>query len=114
MAEGFNSNFVPTAFGTLPGSEAVDDIFVFTNFSQGNVLASAPNPAGPANTKTDYSPLWQVSLVSWNAGHRARALTSQADILNAAAVGNVTITKTNITVECSVIFYSHRRTASWR
>ncbi|MGA7223489.1 MAG: hypothetical protein WB621_03625 [Candidatus Acidiferrales bacterium] len=104
VAEGFNSNFVPTAFGTLPGSEAVDDIFVFTNFSQGNVLASAPNPAGPANTKTDYSPLWQVSLVSWNAGHRARALTSQAEILNAAAAGDVTITKTNITVECSVIF----------
>jgi hypothetical protein len=104
VAKGFNSNFVPTAFGTLPGSGAVDDIFVFTNFSQGNVLASAPNPAGPANTNRDYSPLWQVSLVSWNAGHRARRLTSQADILNAAAAGDVTITKTNITVECSVIF----------
>jgi hypothetical protein len=104
VAEGFNSNFVPTAFGALPGSGAVDDIFVFTNFSQGNVLASAPNPAGPTNTNTDYSPLWQVNLVSWNAGHRARALTSQADILNAAAAGEVTITKTNIIVECSVIF----------
>jgi hypothetical protein len=77
---------------------------VFTNFSPGNVLASAPNPAGPTNTNTDYSPLWQVNLVSWNAGHRARALTSQADILNAAAAGEVTITKTNIIVESSVIF----------
>jgi hypothetical protein len=104
VAAGFNSNFVPTAFGKLPGSGAVDDIFVFTNFSQGNVLASAPNPAGPANTDTDYSPLWQVNLVSWNSGHPGRALTSQADILNAAAAGDVTITKTNITVECSVIF----------
>jgi hypothetical protein len=104
VAQGFNSNFVPTAFATLPGSGAVDDIFVFTNFQQGNVLASAPIPAGPANTNTDYSPLWQVSLVSWNAGHRPRALTSQTDILNAAKAGEVTITKTDITVECSVMF----------
>jgi hypothetical protein len=104
VAQGFNANFVPTAFATLPGSGAVDDIFVFTNFHQGNVLASAPIPAGPTNTDTDYSPLWQVSLVSWNAGHRPRALTSQTDILNAAKAGEVTITKTDITVECSVMF----------
>lgn len=104
VAEGFNSNFVPAAFSTLPGSGALDDIYVFTNFTQGNVLASAPNPAGPANTNTDYSPLWQVNLVSWNSGRRPRALTSEADILKAASVGEVTITKTDITVECSVIF----------
>jgi hypothetical protein len=104
VAEGFNSNFVPTAFGTLPGTGAVDDIYVFTNFTQGNVLASAPNPAGPTNTNTAYSPLWQVNLVSWNSGRRPRALTSEADILNAASAGEVTIIKTDITVECSVIF----------
>jgi hypothetical protein len=43
VANGFNSNFTPTNFGTLPNSPAVDDIFVFTNFAQGNVLASAPH-----------------------------------------------------------------------
>ena len=58
VAEGFNSNFIPQNFGVLPGSTAVDDIFVFTNFAQGNVLASAPHPAGPANSDTNYSPLW--------------------------------------------------------
>lgn len=104
VAQGFNSNFVPTAFATLPGSAAVDDIFVFTDFTQGNVLASAPIPAGPTNTDTDYSPLWQVSLVSWNSGRRPRALTSQAEILKAASDGEVSITKTDITVECSVVF----------
>ena len=71
VAEGFNSNFIPQNFGVLPGSTAVDDIFVFTNFAQGNVLASAPHPAGPANTDTNYSPLWQISLVSWNSGRQA-------------------------------------------
>jgi hypothetical protein len=104
VATGFNSNFIPQNFGVLPGSTAVDDIFVFTNFAQGNVLASAPHPAGPTNTDTNYSPLWQVSLVSWNPGRQARVLKSQTDITNAAAAGDVTIQKTPIIVECSVIF----------
>jgi len=104
IAEGFNSNFIPTNFGTLPNSPAVDDIFAFTNFTQGNVLASAPHPAGPANIDTNYSPLWQISLVAWNPGYQARVLKSQAEIENAANAGEVTITKTPIIVECSVIF----------
>src|SRR6201998_386748 len=104
VATGFNSNFIPQNFGVLPGTTAVDDIFVFTNFTQGNVLASAPHPAGPANTDTNYSPLWQVNLVSWNSGRQGRVLTSQTDITNAAADGDVTIQKTPIIVECSVIF----------
>ena len=104
VAEGFNSNFVPTAFASLPGSGAVDDIFVFTDGNQGNVLASAPHPAGPTNTDTNYSPLWQISLVSFNNGRTRRVLKSQAAIQEAATDGDVTITKTDIIVECSVIF----------
>jgi hypothetical protein len=104
VAVGFNANFIPQNFGSLPGSPAVDDIFVFTNFKQGNVLASAPHPAGPANTDTNYSPLWQISLVSWNPGRTGRILTSQTDIEDAAAAGDVTVGKTPIIVECSVIF----------
>jgi hypothetical protein len=104
VATGFNSNFIPQNFGVLPGSTAVDDIFVFTNFKQGNVLASAPHPAGPNNTDTNYSPLWQVSQVTWNPGRQGRVLTSQTDITNAADAGDVTIAKTPIIVECSVMF----------
>ena len=104
VAIGFKANFIPQNFGTLPGSPAVDDIYVFTNFTQGNVLASAPHPAGPANADTSYSPLWQVNLVSWNPGRQGRVLTSQADITAAAADGDVTVSKTPIIVECSVIF----------
>jgi hypothetical protein len=104
IAVGFNANFIPQNFGILPGSSAVDDIFVFTNFTQGNVLASAPRPAGPNNTDSNYSPLWQISLVSWNSGFRGRRLTSQRAILDAATAGEVTIQKTPIIVECSVVF----------
>jgi hypothetical protein len=103
VAVGFNANFIPLNFASLPGSGAVDDIFVFTNFSQGNVLASAPDPAGPGNTDTDYTPLWQVNLVSWVKG-RPTVLTSQADITTAAQNGFVSVQKTPIIVECSVIF----------
>ena len=103
IAVGFNANFIPKNFASLPGSPAVDDIFVFTNFAQGNVLASAPQPAGPTNTNTDYTPLWQVNLVTWVVAPRG-ALTSQADILAAEQQGLVTIQKTQIIVECSVIF----------
>jgi hypothetical protein len=102
VAKGFNANFIPTNFGTLPNSPAVDDIFVFT--TQGNVLASAPVPAGPLNTDTNYSPLWQVSLVAWNPGRTGRVLTSQNDIELAVSAGDITVTKTPIVVECSVIF----------
>ena len=104
VAQGFNATFIPTNFGTLPNSPAVDDIFVFTNFTQGNVLASAPVPEGPLNTDTNYSPLWQVNLVAWNPGRTGRVLTSQRDIETAVSTGDVTVTKTPIIVECSVIF----------
>jgi hypothetical protein len=103
IAVGFNANFIPQNFASFPGYGAVDDIFVFTNFNQGNVLASAPNPAGPGNTDTDYSPLWQVNLVSWVKGPPA-VLTSQADITTAAQNGFVSVQRTPIIVECSVIF----------
>jgi hypothetical protein len=104
IATGFNSNFIPQNFGTLPNSPAVDDIFVFINFTQGNVLSSAPNPAGPTNRNPNYTPLWQVNEVTWNPGSQARVLTSRTEIENAAQDGDVTISKTPIIVECSVIF----------
>jgi hypothetical protein len=104
IAKGFNANFIPGNFASLPDSPAIDDIFVFTNFTQGNVLASAPHPAGPGNTDPNYSPLWQISLVSWNPGTQPRALTSQADIESAASARQVTVQRTPIVVECSVMF----------
>jgi hypothetical protein len=105
IAQGFNANFVPTAFNTLNDQNpAVDDIYVFSNFTQGNVLASAPSPAGVQNTDPNYTPIWQINLVAWNSGHRPRPLTSQQDILNAQKNNEVTVTLAPIIVECSVIF----------
>jgi hypothetical protein len=103
IAKGFNANFIPANWATLPGSAAVRSIFVFTNVTQGNVLGVLPNPAGPKNTNGGYSPLWQVNLVAWNNPANATVLTSAAAVEAAATAGQVTITSTPIIVECSVV-----------
>src|SRR5271154_3290387 len=74
VAKGFGANYIPTNFGVLPGTPAVRNIFVFS--TQGNVLSATPTPAGPGDTNTNYSPLWQVSLVAWNSGVTPTLLTS--------------------------------------
>ena len=105
IAQGFNANYVPAAFNNLSDQNpAVDDIYVFTNFTQGNVLASSPHPAGYENTDPNYSPLWQINLVAWNSGFKPRRLTSQQDVLNAQKDKEVTVTQAPIIVECSVIY----------
>jgi hypothetical protein len=105
IAQGFNANYVPTAFDTLiDQNSAVDDIYVFSNFTQGNVLASAPHPAGDQNTDPNYTPVWQINLVAWNSGFRPRRLTSQQEILTAQKNKEVTVTLAPIIVECSVIY----------
>lgn len=103
VAQQQNVNFAPR-LANAANTDAVDDIYAVTNFTQGNVIPSAPIPAGPDNANPDYSPLWQVSLVTWNQGTSPHILRSEAEVLKAQADGLVTITKTNIVVNCPVIF----------
>ncbi len=105
VAAAMGANFVPAlanAITTQPS--AVDDIYAVTNFKQSNILPSAPIPAGPKNTNTAYSPLWQVSTVTWAAGAQPRTLKSEADVRAAETARLVTISKTNIVVNCPVVF----------
>lgn len=99
-------NLVPRLANAIqaPNGGAVDDIYHVTNFNQGNVIPSAPIPAGPKNSDPNYTPIWQVSLVTWNTGTTPRVLTSEEDILGARDDGEVTLTKTNIVVNCPVIY----------
>jgi hypothetical protein len=98
-------NLVPRLSNVIAGG-AVDDIYKckVTNFNQGNVIPSAPIPAGPGNTDPDYTPLWQVSLVTWRSGTTPYTLKSEEEVLNAQSQGLVDIVKTNIVVNCPVIF----------
>jgi hypothetical protein len=98
-------NYVPrlaNAINSSPGS--VDDIFAVTNFTQGNIIPSAPLPTGPGNLDPEYSPLWQVSTVTWNPGVTPYLLRSESEVMAAAASGLVTIAQTNIVVNCPVIY----------
>jgi hypothetical protein len=81
VAVGFNANFIPLNFASLPGSGAVDDIFVFTNFNQGNVLSSAPNPAGPAASTLRIpaiSSSWRPTDIRAAVGHRGNCGSDKA------------------------------------
>ena len=98
-------NYVPQLANVLTSSPAAyDDIYTFTNSKQFNVVPSAPYPVGPKNTDHSYQPLWQVSEVAWNPGSKARALKSEEEILAAAKSGEVTVTKTNVIINCPIVF----------
>ncbi|MBP0599488.1 hypothetical protein J8I26_15325 [Herbaspirillum sp. LeCh32-8] len=104
------ANYVPRlANAILPqpaspgGKSAVERIYSFVNFRQGGVLPSVPNPTGSGNADPNYSPLWQVHRVIWQAGRTPRLLTSEEQILAAEEGGDVKIEKTGIIVNCPVV-----------
>ena len=101
LAQQQNINYVPRLSNTIAAG-AVDDIYHVTNFTQGNVIPSAPIPAGPGNTDPNYTPLWQLSLVTWKAS--PHVLKSEEEVLNAQSQGLVEIVKTNIVLNCPVIY----------
>jgi hypothetical protein len=105
VAAAMGANFVPALANALTAQpSATDDIYAVTNFVQSNILPSAALPAGPANTSAAYTPLWQVSTVTWNAGTTPYTLKSEADVRQAESAKMVTIAKTNIVVNCPIVF----------
>ncbi len=104
LAASQHANYVPKLALVLQGPVSFDDIYAVTNFTQANVVPSAPIPAGPGNANPDYSPLWQVSKVTWADKSKAYTLKSEAEVLAAAAAKLVTIEKTQIVVNCPIIY----------
>jgi hypothetical protein len=96
-------NYVPRLANAIAAG-AVDDIYVVTNFKQVNVIPSAPIPAGPSNADPNYTPLWQVSTVTWNTGTTPHTFHSESEVLSAASSGLVTLFKTTIVVNCPVMY----------
>ena len=105
VAAAMGANFVPALANALSASPtATDDIYAVTNFAQSNILPSAPSPAGPKNTSPAYTPLWQVSTVTWADPSKATTLRSEDEVLAAGAAKLVTISKTHIVVNCPVAY----------
>jgi hypothetical protein len=109
-AREMKANFAPRLAEALPRgpqrpgqASALDKVYAVTNFEQPNVFASAPDPIGPESRDRSYSPLWRMVKVSWVAGHRARALTSEEQVLAAAEAGQVKIEPTDVVVNCPIV-----------
>lgn len=101
-------NYVPQLANAIDAPNgAVDDIYVFTNSTekdQYNILPSEPKPVGPNNRDTSYSPLWQVSQVTWKDGVTQRTLKSESEVKDAEAKGLVLVVKTRIVLNCPVVY----------
>ena len=104
------ANFAPRLADALgrgpqrPGQpSAVDKVYAVTNFAQGSVFASAPQPVGPRSLDTVYTPLWRMVTVTWVAGSTPRTLTSQEQVLAAADAGAVTIGTTDVVLNCPIV-----------
>ena len=104
------ANFAPRLADALrrgpqrPGQpSAVDPVYAVTNFTQGSIFASAPQPVGHRNLDTVYTPLWRMVTVTWVAGSTPRTLTSQEQVLAAADAGAVTIGTTEVVLNCPIV-----------
>ncbi|HEY8102542.1 MAG TPA: hypothetical protein VIF82_17520 [Burkholderiaceae bacterium] len=104
-------NFVPRLADAIPPlphtpgqRSSVERIYSFTNFKQGGVLPSVPEPTGADSANKNYSPLWQMYTVTWLPDHEPHVLRSEEEVLAAADKGQVNIKQTNIVINCPVIF----------
>ncbi len=71
---------------------------------QVSTTSSTPCPGG-----ADYSPLWQVSMVTWKSTATPRLLRSKADVEAAQKAGEVTVAKTPTVVNCPVLGFAQKR-----
>ncbi len=114
VARAKHGNYAPRLAHALPRSSgtqapqpgtpsSVDKVYGVTNHTQGSVFVSAPTPMGHANTDRAYSPLWQLIEVTWLAGQTVRTLKSEEEVLAAAEQGAVTLTTTQVVLNCPIV-----------
>jgi len=98
----FPVTFTP-ALAKTPG-EALAQIYVFKNGIAGTgVLGFQPNVVDSIPTEFKYSPLWKINFVEWKDPATATVLGSDDDITNAVTNGTITVTPTNVVVNCPII-----------
>lgn len=112
-AKEMGANYVPRLANALTPAErapgqtgAVERIYRVVNFKQGSILPSIPEPVGAANRNRNYSPIWQVYQVTWAASSKPYLLRSEEDLLAAEEKGLLSIGKSNIVVNCPVVFFA--------
>jgi hypothetical protein len=90
-----------------PGNKLAP-IWAVTNGADGqhNIIDTVPG-------KADYSPLWQVNMVTFKDGAAPHLLKSKADVDAAVAAGEVTVTQTNMVVNCPVLGFGQKKVAGF-
>lgn len=88
----------------LKAGNKLAPIWAITNPADGqhNIIDTVPGDA-------DYSPLWQVNMVTFKDGVTPHLLKSKADVDAAVAAGEATVTKTNTVVNCPVLGFGQTR-----
>ncbi|MEL0635484.1 MULTISPECIES: DUF7482 domain-containing protein [Marinomonas] len=111
LAKAENANYAPRLADAVPNypkpprvKTVLERVYAFPNGEQDrNVFASVPTPVGYQSENSHYSPLWLMYVVAWKEESTAYDLTSEEAILDAEDQGLVTITRTNIVVNCPVV-----------
>ncbi|MEP0073860.1 MAG: hypothetical protein ABJE79_14255 [Marinomonas sp.] len=106
-----NANYAPRLRDAVPNypkpphvKTVLERVYDFPNGEQDRgVFASVPTPLGPESLDPHYSPLWLRYVVVWNDPSQASELTSEEAIFVAEDQGLVTITRTNVVLNCPVI-----------
>jgi hypothetical protein len=83
-------------------------IWAVTNGTSGqhNIIDTVPGQA-------DYSPLWQVNMVTFKSGVTPYLLKSKADVDAAVSKGDATVTQTSTVVNCPVLGFGQKRIAGF-
>ena len=90
-----------------PGNKLAP-IWAVTNGAadQHNIIDTVPGQA-------DYSPLWQVNMVTFKDGTTPHLLKSKADVDAAVKAGEVTVTQTSTVVNCPVLGFGQKKVAGF-
>ena len=90
-----------------PGNKLAP-IWAVTNGAAGqhNIIDTVPG-------KADYSPLWQLNMVTFKDGMTAHLLKSKADVEAAVKAGEVTVKSTTTVINCPVLGFGQKKVAGY-
>ncbi len=90
-----------------PGNKLAP-LWAVTNGAAGqhNIIDTVPGQA-------DYSPLWQINMVTFKAGMTPHLLKSKADVDAAVKAGEVTVKSTTTVVNCPVLGFGQKKVAGY-
>lgn len=94
----FHVNYAPSLSALRPGSQPAWYI-VRGRAATGQIAVLGSEPG-----ESDYSPLWRTVIVRWKRAAAPKVLTSDNMVLSLAKKGELTVTKTSMIVNATVVY----------